>query len=192
MRQEALAWGVLVVAAFVLTARAAAAESEGFAEAGLGAAVPLGDQRSDRTFTTSPSLAVRGGLSRQPWAVDASLAFTSLYPGDGLPEHPNSERIRLTAGGRLLQPLGRTVGYLRAAVGIEYLRLHYLTGSDPDGGLDELVITDDGLALDLAAGATTRLGPVHVGAHLGLAVALHGDERRTYLLEPMLTAVVSF
>lgn len=188
--------------AVLLTASAAPAGADVFAELDASVTFPEGDEAYDDLIDTSTSYGVRGGwlfvsqpLESAPvlsWVAGVELgASTSTLSHDGEdPDNPSFRRRRALAGIRGGVQLPDWLINVRVGVGVEEIHMR------ADGFLGALCGSPKvkGLATEAAVVSYLRLGRFLIGGQLGVARGVHEGDRPecTGFERPVVVDVLDF
>ncbi len=175
----------LVLVAYTVVTGSAPATADPFAECALGLATPVARGPYERDLEPSLSGGLRVGDERSLAGIELALSYTTLRARWS----PDSERVRALVGGRVgHRPIRRARIYARSAIGVERLRLHVFTGTDPDTPRPDVVAaTLTGLAADVGAGVRVDLGAAELGFEAGLTLSFFDDQGQDHHVETLVT-----
>ncbi len=162
------------------TAGSARAERQPEVEVASGTAFPLGSGDYDEQFSDIVKLGVRGVLfaptTAEPWRLGVELAVDGMSLERKGWADLGTKRFRGLGGARLEYRLTSHVRlFTRALAGIDYYRTAEFSFQPPGdpAALQTVRATGWALAFELGAGAQVALGPVVVGAQVGLPMAFY-------------------
>lgn len=152
------------------------AGADPFFEADLGLVAPIADDDYETRVDESVKLGIRLGSRSGDRAFDVGVDATPYNDDlDNAITDVDVERYRFTFGARWEKPLGPKAHlFVRGAAGIDLI--HY-TATGTVFGVDfEFSETDVGIALEVSSGVLFDVGPVEIGAKLGIPFAFHFEE----------------
>jgi hypothetical protein len=157
-----------------LTGRAHA--DGGFLEAHVGLAVPIADDDYENAVDDSLKLGVRIGAGTIERGIDLGIDYTAVNDNlsSALVDFDFS-RYRFIVGGRAGSQIGKDVWLFgRLGAGVDLVR--YRARGNVLGINFDQRETDAGLALEVSGGLAFRVGPVMLGAAIGVPMAFHFEQ----------------
>jgi hypothetical protein len=161
---------------FAVLVSSTQARADAFFEGDLGLAVPIADDDYERDVDESLKLGLRLGSRSGNHAFDVGVDITPYSDNlDSDIVEVDVERYRFLFGARLERPVGPKARlFFRAAAGIDLI--HYTAQGDFLGIEIDASETDIGLALEVSGGVLFQVGPIELGAKLGVPFAFHFEE----------------